>query len=350
MKILFLYASGGKIITGGQKYEDDLMRLLQKQEGVTVDRIWLNNVHGKIWKHTLFLRNLRLIGKARRYDLVFFNSVHGASFMLLSPVLRRFFGTKTAVIHHHFLAEEMEGWKRGYYRMLETGFLRGASSIIVPSPYINDRCRIEFPGKDIRYWQIPFKAVPAGESAPVPGNLLYIGTVERRKGLVYLLEAMAALKQRGVACRLKIIGKTVEEEYRHRLDGIVSARGLDVEFTGFISEEHKNRLIQEADIFTFPSLLEGYGMAICESMVNGLPVVCFDNSAMPYTVKDGFNGMLVPDRDVDRLADAIGGIITDRALRGRLSRGALQTVSTFMTPERYQEQVTADINDMMRRR
>ena len=83
-------------------------------------------------------------------------------------------------------------------------------------------------------------------------------------------------------------------------------------------------------------------MVICESMVNGLPVVCFDNSAMPYTVKDGVNGLLVPDGDDAAMADAIGRVVADRDLRRRLSEGALATVETFMTRERFRQ---AAIND-----
>ena len=120
------------------------------------------------------------------------------------------------------------------------------------------------------------------------------------------------------------------------------SEGLDVRFTGFVSDEELQRIISQADIFTFPSRLEGYGMVICESMVNGLPVVCFDNSAMPYTVKDGVNGLLVADGDDEAMADAIGRVIADRDLRRKLSEGALATVSSFMTRERFRQTAISD--------
>ncbi|MDE5979303.1 MAG: glycosyltransferase, partial [Muribaculaceae bacterium] len=107
------------------------------------------------------------------------------------------------------------------------------------------------------------------------------------------------------------------------------------------------RIISRADIFTFPSRLEGYGMVICESMVNGLPVVCFDNSAMPYTVKDGVNGRLVADGDDAAMADAIGELTSDRTLRDRLSQGALDTVANFMTREKFRETVINETGEII---
>lgn len=348
MKVLFLYSQGGKIVTGGQKYEDMLFRILQENPRFTVERVWLNNISGKVSKYTSPLRNLLLAKKLRGYDLVLFNSVSGLNFIPLAWFMRKAMGVKVGVIHHHFLYREKSGIKRPWYKMLEFGFLRVADTIVVPSPYINDICRDMFPGRDVRYWQIPFDPHPVElPLRPVPGNLLYIGTIEPRKGLEYLLEAMALLKRRGVECRLTAVGKTVRQDYRDMLDRIITRDGLQVDFPGFISPEEKDRRTAGADIFVFPSLMEGYGMVLCESMVNGLPVVCFDNSAMPYTVKNGENGLLVPDRDAAAFADAIERITTGRALRAQLSEGALQTARTFMTPDRYRILANREIEEML---
>lgn len=234
--------------------------------------------------------------------------------------------------------------------MLELSFLRAASDIIVPSPYINDLSRKIFPGRHIHYWQIPFETSPSAlQPNPQAGNLLYIGTIELRKGLVHLVNAMAMLKKRGIYCRLTVVGKTVDAAYRQRLDHIITEETLDVRFTGYVSDEELSRIISEADLFTFPSRLEGYGMVICESMTNGLPVICFDNSAMPYTVKDGVNGLLVPDGDETAFAEAISRAVTDRSLREHLSRGAFSTVASFMTPDRFRETVIRDTQAIINR-
>jgi len=339
---MFLYCNDEQIVTGGQKYEDMLFHILESVPGLQVDRLWLHNVTVGYKKYFAMCGNMRQLGRLRGYDLVFFNSAH---FLYFLPLIWRLkmIGIKTAVVHHHFLFHQHTGWRRRFYRMLELPFLRAASDIIVPSPYINDLSRKIFPGRQIHYWQIPFETSPSAlQPNPQEGNLLYIGTIESRKGLVHLVNAMVLLKKRRISCRLTVVGKTVDAAYRQRLDNIISEESLDVRFTGYVSDGELSRIISEADLFTFPSRLEGYGMVICESMTNGLPVICFDNSAMPYTVKDGVNGLLVPDGDEVVFADAISRAVTDRSLRERLSRGALDTVASFMTPERFTETVIRD--------
>lgn len=350
MKILFLYSHGGEIITGGEKYEDILYHDLKKNPEMDVERVWLNNDKGRLRKYISPFRNLALAGWLKKYDLVLFNGAHCFNFLLLIWLLR-LLRVKTGIIHHHFLFHGMTGLRHTYYRWLEMSFLNGAATIIVPSPYINELCTKMFPKKEIRYWQIPFEPAPKSISAsPKPGNLLFIGTIEPRKGLIHLLDAMTSLKKRGTDCRLTVIGKTVRHDYRETLDRKISDEGLNVRFTGFISDNEMEQIISEADIFTFPSRLEGYGMVICESMVNGLPVICFNNSAMPYTVKDGVNGLLVADGDSEAMADAIERVTTDRNLRERLSKGALDTVKTFMTPEKFCQTVIRETEGIIRKR
>ncbi len=346
--LLFLYSHGGEILTGGQVYEDRLFRILKENEQLSVDRIWLNNYRGKWGRRFSPLKNLFLAGRFRRYEMVWFNSSHAWQFIPLMFLLR-LFGVKTGVIIHHFEHLGATGLRRSYTKTLETTFLRGASQIILPSPYMNELCHQCFPKKEIHYWQIPFEAAsPKYQVNPIQGNLLYIGTVDNdRKGLRYLIEAMGMLKQRNVDCRLTIVGKIVTPAYKEMLDRTIAADGLDVTYTGFVTNEQLDEIKSKADIFAFPSMLEGYGMAICESMVYGMPVVCFNNSAMPYTVKDDFNGFLVENRNVEAFADALARIITDRDLRARLSAGALKTVDTFMTPAKFRKLVMAETAEML---
>lgn len=343
-KILFLYPYERQIVTGGQKYEDNLYHILRDSGLYEVDRRWLGLPKGRIDKYFNRSRLLRRADEFRQYDVVFLNSVHGLD---LTPLARRLvgrYGRKVCIVHHHFLYEGVGGIRRRYYKLLETHFLRAASTVVIPSPFILDKCRAMFPGGNFTYWQIPFeKSAAAAAPSPRPGRLLYIGTVERRKGVDLLVEAMSLLKKRGVECSLRAVGKIKDEAMYRELADRVTAESLDVEFLGFVDDSVKARLVAGADVFVFPSRQEGYGMALCEAMTDGLPVVCFDNSAMPYTVRDGANGFLVPDGDTAAFADRVARIVTDRPLRARLSQGALDTAGGLMTPERFRDKVLADM-------
>lgn len=76
---------------------------------------------------------------------------------------------------------------------------------------------------------------------------------------------------------------------------LVHLYGLEdvVTFVGRISDEELKSYYSRAYCFVFPSLLEGYGMVLIEAMSYGLPVIAFDNSAIPFTVKNDRNGILV---------------------------------------------------------
>lgn len=287
---------------------------------------------------------LMRIGEYKRYDMIFLNSVCGYDFIPLALLLRKVFGKKVMVVHHHFEFEGVTGLRRRCYKFFEDNFIRSSSAVVIPSPFVLDKCRAFYPGHDMSYWQIPFEGASSVENTqPEPGNLLYIGTVEYRKGLDRLIDAMSVLKKRGIGCRLTIVGKVKDEEYCRGLRRQIETDGLDVTFAGFVSAGEKARLLSRADVFTFPSRHEGYGMVICESLVEGLPVVCFDNSAMPYTVTDGVNGFLVPEGDTEAYADRIGKIITNRDLREKLSQGAVESAGKLMTPGRFAEKVKDDV-------
>lgn len=343
-KILFLYAHQEIILTGGQIYEDNLYKILKADSRFDVSRRWLDNVNSKWDRYSSSIGNLRLRRELKDYDLVIFNSVESLSFTPLIRSLRNVKGVKTATVHHHFMFLEKEGIRRKWYRLQEMSILRAVDHILIPSPYILSLVDRMLPGHPRTYWQIPFTRDDAGSAPnnPVKGNLLFIGTIEPRKGLKYLIDAMAILKKRGVDVNLTVIGKTVRQDYRDMLDETIAREGLSVRFTGFISAEEKEAIMSQTDIFTFPSLMEGYGMALCESLVKGIPAICFNNSAMPYTIRDGENGLLVADRDTAALADAIARVVTDRELRGQLSRGARESADKLMTPERFREMVLKD--------
>lgn len=346
-RVLFLFCGPRDIITGGVKYDNSIREILSADPRFEVDIITLDNIKPSglartMGRLTSGIRNLSMLRKCRSYDWVISNSVYGLYLIPLALMLR-FTHTRFIIIHHHFEYHTLRmGMRKILTYLFENTFLRVAHRPVVVSPYVLDLCHKYFPRKKVFYWQIPFEVPQSGLTPdPVPGSLLYIGNVDPRKGVIHLVEAMAILKKRGVKVAATIVGKRIDPEYCRRIDRIIERENLDVIFTGFISDEEKDRLTAQADIFAFPSLYEGYGMVICESMRRGLPAVVFDNSAMPYTVTDNVNGLVVPTGDNKAYADAIERIVTDRQLRSRLSAGALAT--HFVSPDEHRARVTADL-------
>ena len=77
-----------------------------------------------------------------------------------------------------------------------------------------------------------------------------------------------------------------------------------------------------ADCFCLPSVQEGFGIVFLEAMAAGLPVVACRAAAVPEVVRDGETGVLVPPRDPEALAGALGGLLRIRRGRRRSARRA----------------------------
>ena len=109
----------------------------------------------------------------------------------------------------------------------------------------------------------------------------------------------------------------------------------NVIFHGRVDDEIKETLLSNASMFVFPTLNEGFGMVIIEAMGHGLPVVAFNNSAIPYTVKDNWNGVLVNNKDSLDLANKIAELINNKQLLKKLGDNAYKTYQQSNTIEGF---------------
>ena len=159
-------------------------------------------------------------------------------------------------------------------------------------------------------------------------NLLFLGRLEKRKGLRHLLAAFGRLKWDWPNLRLLVVGpgKPDEDSYR-----IMSERSLqDVVFVGAVSEEDKLRYFKSADIFCSPATGgESQGIVLLEAMASGKPVVATSIPGYSTVMTDGIEGFLVPPKDDAALADAIDSLLRDRGLRSRLAANGRRRVEEF---------------------
>lgn len=158
-----------------------------------------------------------------------------------------------------------------------------------------------------------------------PPVLLFHGRVDRRKGVLDLLESTAALLAQGRALRLVVsgIGPDVQAVTDRAAElGISGA----VEQTGYVTHEDAPRTFAQADIFVSPTESEGFSNTILEAMAAGLPVVATEAVGVVDCVRDGENGLLVPVHDVPALTAAIARLLDDAPLREGLAKSALDEV------------------------
>jgi glycosyltransferase involved in cell wall biosynthesis len=158
-----------------------------------------------------------------------------------------------------------------------------------------------------------------------------IGTAARlspEKGLTYLLEAFALLKERfGGRVALRVAGDGPE---RGRLLAQARRLGLEVDWAGWVEHDALPAFLQSLDVFVLPSLYEGFGVAAVEASAMELPVVASRIDGIPDVVADGRTGVLAPPRDAGALAAAIGRLVEDAELRRAMGAAGREFVA-----ERY---------------
>ena len=157
-------------------------------------------------------------------------------------------------------------------------------------------------------------------------TVLAVGGVEPRKGSLTLLEAFAELRElvRAVDPLLVIAGGATLFDYRHEVERFhsrVRALGLDarVRVLGSLPCHELERLYRAADVFAFPSITEGFGLAALEAAASGLPVVASDLEAFRTFLEHERSALLVPVGDSGALADALVHLASDARERQRLA-------------------------------
>lgn len=159
-------------------------------------------------------------------------------------------------------------------------------------------------------------------------HVLFLGRLERRKGLEQLLRAFAILKATRPDVRLLVAGDGPE---RSRCESLLGARvRADVTFLGRVDEDHKRRLLRSCDVFVAPNLGgESFGIVLVEALAAGRAVVASDLPGFRSVVTDGVTGRLVPPADPPALAAAVGALLDNPALRHAMAREGQQAAGRY---------------------
>jgi glycosyltransferase involved in cell wall biosynthesis len=160
------------------------------------------------------------------------------------------------------------------------------------------------------------------------GYFLFVGANEPRKNLVSLLGAFHNLP-RVIKDNYQMVVVGVE---RHRTQEVFEkVRELKLErtviFTGRVAKDELAVLYSGAEIFIFPSLLEGFGMPPLEAMACGTPVIASNLTAIPEVVGDA--GFLIDPRNPDEITQAIETVLFDDGLQERLRQRGLERARQF---------------------
>lgn len=157
--------------------------------------------------------------------------------------------------------------------------------------------------------------------APGEVAIATVANLRSTKGYPDLLAAARILVDRGVPARFFIVGQgPLEDELRalHSSLGL----GRSVEMLGYRTDAM--RVLSGCDLFALASHYEGYPIAIMEALAIGLPIVATKVGGVPDGVREGIEGLLVPPRRPDLLADAIETLVRDPERRAVMGAAAAE--------------------------
>jgi glycosyltransferase involved in cell wall biosynthesis len=187
---------------------------------------------------------------------------------------------------------------------------------------------------------------PSGGSAwaPYAGDrplrVLALGTLQPRKNLLRLLDALAIIGHE-IPVQLRVVGPDGHQgaEIRGRL-----ASSVQAEIVGWLDDAALATEYRRADVFVYPSIYEGFGLPVIEAMACGTPVVTSNGGSLPEVAGDA--AVIVDPYDVAALAAAIRRVAEDRACASQLRTRGLARAAMF-TWERSAERHAAVYRDLV---
>lgn len=169
-------------------------------------------------------------------------------------------------------------------------------------------------------------------------RILSVSRLTPRKGIRFLVRAMATLKEKtGEKVELWIAG---DGEERAELEALAKECGVSkkVKFFGAVPHEELRKYYGLADVFCLPSLNEGMSNTVLEALAAGLPVVATVTGGTEELIRDGENGLFVAQQSPEDLAEKLGRLLADEPLRlrmGEASRRRAEKMSWKAVAEKF---------------
>jgi phosphatidyl-myo-inositol alpha-mannosyltransferase len=255
-----------------------------------------------------------------------------------------------------------------FHAAREGGSRQYAYSKFVIRPWwdrIHGRIAVSFASLRMIERHLPdkYQVIPNGvecaffaEASPIPEyldgkrNILYLGRLEKRKGLPTLLDAYRKLKRQMPDTRLIVVGG--DGGLRQGAEKFVKQYAIeDVVFVGYVSEDDKARYFKTADVYCAPNTGgESFGLVLLEAMAAGTPVIASRIEGFSDVLTHEQEGLLAPPRDSESWCEAMKRLLQDDGAREAMGKAGAKTSQAFSWERmsalvlRYYEDVAAGRN------
>ena len=248
---------------------------------------------------------------------------------------------------------QSEAEREGEYRINgEKQVIRRANRIIVATLAELTQLRFLYKAEQSKMVVIP-PGVDLGHFYPIPSDeaklyvglkpedrmVLFVGRIERLKGVDTLIHAMCCLQLKDISrpVHLAIIGgdpsasreeMTVEMKRLQQLCDDL-ALGQTVVFLGKRDQDKLAYFYSAAEVLVMPSHYESFGMVALEAMACGTPVIASEVGGLAYLVRDGETGFTIPAEEPDTLCEKLTWLLTDGELHAKMSRQAAEYAKDY---------------------
>lgn len=180
--------------------------------------------------------------------------------------------------------------------------------------------------------------------------LLFVGVLRESKGVLTLIDALAALHERGIAFEAELVGEMASPEFEAELRRRLDASGIAalVRLPGVLVGSEKWAAYRRANVFVLPTHFEAesFPLVIMEAMAFGLPTVASQWRGIPSLVIDRETGLLSTPRDPSSVADRLAELAAQPALRKALGEAARQRFLAEYLWQRHLDRMALMFHDV----
>jgi glycosyltransferase involved in cell wall biosynthesis len=346
MKLIFAIPGDLGLVTGGYRYDRNVMARLSKC-GIDVDHCQLPGSFPHPTVNDLAEAVRTINAPLSPGDIVL---IDGLAYGVFSQAACRGINGPIIALCHHPLGLEagLEPERKCALLASEENALAYAAHVIVTSAYTAKTLEQEFhvPKARISVASPGTEPAPRAEGSGGPVSFLAVGSITPRKAFDVLIEALVGLKN--FDWRLNIVGGGHHApETAAAIMRLIEEYGLSsrVECLGELEGTALGHVFNRSDVFVSSSLYEGYGMALAEALARGLPVITTTGGAAAETVPDEA-ALKIPPGDAGALREALRSLLLDAPLRKRLSEEAWRVGQSLPSWRDTAEAVACVVEDV----
>jgi len=323
MKIGFLIYGSLDTLSGGYMYDRMLVEYLRAQgDSVEIISLPWRNYASHITDNFSFKLPANL-------DILIQDELNHPS--LIAANSRPHPYPVISLVHHLRSSELRPQWQNDLYRVVEKKYLQSVDGFIFNSQTTREVVHhllknsrpeiIAYPPTDRFGYAISEEEIKTRASCN-PLQILFLGNVMERKGLLTLLKAVSSQRS---AVKLDVIGSlTTDPKYTKQMQAFIMDQGLSsiVTFHNSLNNKPLKEKLQQAHILIVPSSYEGFGIVYLEGMAFGLPAIGTTAGAAGEIIEHGKTGYLIQPNNSETLAKHISQLASDRNLLTELSLNA----------------------------